>query len=117
MIDPMKSVAADVVLEPLIRPRIHRRGLRHLAMKSRVEDRNLEDSAQELFNDFHAFEFGTIFLHNSTRIFDLGFRYPVAPLDLAFPNWSRRIVGKSLVHLIQRALLAAGTRIEYENLH
>src|SRR5438445_5189610 len=58
-----------------------------------------------------------MFLHNSARIFDLGFRYPVAPLDLAFPNWSRRIVGKSLVHLIEGTLLAAGTRIEYENLH
>src|SRR5205809_6746372 len=67
MIDPMKSVAADVVLEPLIRPRIHRRGLRRLAMKSRVEDRNLRDSVQELFNDFDAFEFGAIVERSESR--------------------------------------------------
>src|SRR6266516_7082453 len=67
MIDPMKSVAADVVLEPLIRPRIHRGGLRHLAMKSRVEDRNLGDSAQELFNDFDTFEFGAIVERSESR--------------------------------------------------
>src|SRR6266702_2443763 len=67
MIDPMKSVAADVVLEPLIRPRIHRRGLRHLTMKSRVEDRDLRDWAQEPFNDFHAFEFGAIVERSENR--------------------------------------------------
>src|SRR5439155_19488998 len=67
MIDPVKSVAADVVLEPLIRPRVHRRGLRHLAMKSRVEDRNLGDLAQELFNDFYAFEFGAIVERSESR--------------------------------------------------
>src|SRR6266436_6028212 len=67
MIDPMKSVAANVVLEPLIRSRIHRCGLRHLTMKSRVEDRNLGDSAQELFNDFHAFEFGAIVERSESR--------------------------------------------------
>src|SRR5439155_1172279 len=67
MIDPMKSVAADVVLEPLIRPRIHRRGLRHLAMKSRVEYCNLGNSAQELFNDFDAFEFGAIVERSESR--------------------------------------------------
>ena len=36
-------------------------------MKSRVEDRNLGDSAQELFNDFDAFEFGAIVERSESR--------------------------------------------------
>src|SRR5436305_5664026 len=58
-----------------------------------------------------------IFLSNSARAFDLSFRDLVVPLNLAFPKWSRRIVRKSLANIVKRALLAAGTRIEHEDLH
>src|SRR6266403_998366 len=62
-------------------------------------------------------DFHLMFLYNSARTFDLSFRDLVVPLNLAFPEWSRRIVRKSFANLIQGALLAAGTRIEHEDLH
>src|SRR5260370_15088193 len=62
-------------------------------------------------------DFHLIFLSNSARAFDLSFRDLVLPLNLAFPEWSRRIVMKSLANLVKGALLAAGTRIEHEDFH
>src|SRR6266480_7139085 len=67
MIDPVKSVAANTVFEPLIRPRIHRRSRRQSAMKSGIENRDLRNSAQELFNNLHAFEFGAIMERSESR--------------------------------------------------
>src|SRR6266403_4734910 len=58
-----------------------------------------------------------IFLYNSARASDLSFRDLGVPLNLAFPEWSRRIVRKSFANIVKRALLAAGTRIEHEDLH
>src|SRR6266702_6361025 len=62
-------------------------------------------------------DFHLSFLYTSAPAFDLGFRDLVVPLNLAFPEWSRRIVRKSLVNLVQGALLAAGTRIEHKDFH
>src|SRR5437868_1361740 len=58
-----------------------------------------------------------IFLHKPARVPDFSFRHLVVPLNLAFPEWSSRIVRKSLSNLVKGALLAAGTRIEHEDLH
>src|SRR5438132_14210051 len=58
-----------------------------------------------------------IFLYNSARASDLSFRDLGVPLNLAFPEWNRRIVRKSFANIVKRALLAAGTRIEREDLH
>src|SRR6266550_448877 len=58
-----------------------------------------------------------IFLHNPMRVLDLSLRDFAMPLNLAFPEWNRRIARKSLANLVQRAFLAAGTRIEHEDLH
>src|SRR5260370_29100093 len=58
-----------------------------------------------------------IFLYNSARAFDFSLRHLVLPLNLSFPEWSRRIVRNSLANLVNGAVLTAGTRIEHEDLH
>src|SRR6266571_3794461 len=62
-------------------------------------------------------DFNLIFLHKPARVPDFSFRYLVVPLNLAFPEGSRRIVRKSLSNLVKGALLAAGTRIQHEDFH
>src|ERR1700688_3143957 len=39
------------------------------------------------------------------------------PFDLAFPGWCRRMVRKGVSDIVKGALLAAGTRIKYEDFH
>src|SRR5213080_2511193 len=67
MIDSVKSVAPDVLLEPLVRAWIYHRSQWHPAMKSRIENCDLWNSAQEPFGQFHAFEFGTIMERSEIR--------------------------------------------------
>src|SRR6266496_4340604 len=62
-------------------------------------------------------DFRAIFLHNSARVFNFGFRTFLVPFNLAFPKWSSRSVRKSLVNLVEGTFLVAGTRIEHEDFH
>src|ERR1700675_4332223 len=39
------------------------------------------------------------------------------PFDLAFPGWCRRMFRKGVSDIVKGALLAAGTRIKYEDFH
>ena len=58
-----------------------------------------------------------MFFYNSVRVLDLSFCDFIVPLDVAFPDRSRRIVRKILANFVKRALLAAGTGIEHQDLH
>src|SRR6185503_19611376 len=58
-----------------------------------------------------------ISLGDAMRVLHRNRRLSSIPLNLTLPHTSRRICGKSLAHLIEAALLAAGTRIEHEDLH
>src|SRR5271170_4680323 len=59
MIDTVESVSANPLFDPLIGTGISCRRLWHLAMKSRIENGDLRNRAQNTFNNLHAFEFST----------------------------------------------------------
>src|SRR5438132_12484223 len=67
MVDAVESVAANTAFEPLIGPRIHNRRLRHSAVKSGVENRDLGNRTQQLFNDLNTFEFSAIVEGSESR--------------------------------------------------
>src|SRR6184192_1021136 len=67
MVDAVESVAANTAFEPLIGPGIHNCGLRHSAMKSGVENRDLRNLTQHLFNDLDTFEFSAIVERSESR--------------------------------------------------
>src|ERR1700752_273676 len=56
-------------------------------------------------------------LGDATRVLYRNRRLSSIPLNLTLPHTSRRICGKSLVDLIETALLTTGTRIEHQDLH
>src|SRR5205807_9574249 len=60
MVDAVESVAVNTAFEPLIGPRIHNRRPRHSAMKSGVENRDLGNLTQHLFDNLDTFEFSAI---------------------------------------------------------
>src|ERR1700686_504153 len=53
MIDSVKPIAPDSALEPLIRPRINDSIVRHGAMKSGIEDRDLGFARKQLLGNFN----------------------------------------------------------------
>src|SRR5712692_2470214 len=60
MIDPVESITANPLLEPIVRTGIRCRRQRHLAMEAGVKDRDLRHWAQQFRDDLHAFQFGAI---------------------------------------------------------
>src|SRR5438132_1311779 len=58
MIDAMKSVAADVVLEPLIRTGINCRRQWHVPMKAGIENGDLRNRSQDALDNLHTLHFG-----------------------------------------------------------
>ena len=58
MIDAVKSVAANVVLEPVIRTGINCRRQWHLAMKAGIENRDLRNGSQDTLDNLHTLHFG-----------------------------------------------------------
>src|SRR6476661_10074037 len=56
-------------------------------------------------------------LRDAMRILHRDRRLSSIPLNLTLPHTSRWICRKSFANLIEAALLAAGTRIEHEDLH
>src|ERR1700675_1153457 len=57
MIDTVESVSTNPLLDPLIGTGISCRRLWHLAMKASIENGDLRNRAQNIFNNLHAFEF------------------------------------------------------------
>src|SRR6266700_5514966 len=67
MIDAVESIAANPLLEPLVRAGIGCRRQRHRAMKACVKDRDLRHWAQHFRNDLHTFQFGAIVERRKNR--------------------------------------------------
>ena len=59
MINPMKSVAMNATLEPLIGPGINRGRRWQSAIKSGIENGDLRNSSQDILDNLHAFDLGT----------------------------------------------------------
>ena len=57
MIDAVESITANALVDPLIGPGISCGLLRHLTMKSGIENGDLRNPAQNTFNNLHALEF------------------------------------------------------------
>src|SRR6185295_9164007 len=56
-------------------------------------------------------------LGDAMRVLHRNPRLSSIPLNLTLPHTNRWLCGKSFADLIETALLAAGTRIEHEDLH
>src|SRR4029077_1675381 len=60
MIDPVKSIAADSALKPLVRAWVDRSRGRKSVVECGVKDRALPNLASKFFDDLDAFEFPAI---------------------------------------------------------
>src|SRR5207245_10076905 len=60
MIDSVKAVTANPLREPFIRARINCCGIRQSAVKTSVEDGNLENSAKSFLDDVDPLQLGEI---------------------------------------------------------
>src|ERR1700722_17477951 len=60
MIDPVKSVASNSLLEPIVGAGVSCRRQRHRSMKASIEDCYLTDFTQQFCDDLHPFKFGSI---------------------------------------------------------
>src|SRR5438132_3045931 len=59
----------------------------------------------------------SILLHDAVCVVYGRRRDPAIPLNLALPQTSWGILGESLANFVEASLLAAGARVEYEDLH
>src|SRR5450755_2341413 len=60
MINSVKAVAANPLLEPIVGAGIRRCGQRHVVMKAGIENSDLRYRPEQLGDDLHAFEFSAI---------------------------------------------------------
>src|SRR5262245_11600412 len=109
MIDAMKSVTPNSLIQPFIGSRVRVRGLWHCAMKASIEYRHLLDFPDQTLNDPNPLEFGPVVERRKSshagnhaldfRRYDRGFNELLAPMHNAMAH-----------HINRRGILPDGVR-------